>query len=482
MKVPMALSAQLHVQPSQQLKMTPQLMQSIKLLSLTHNELEHFIAQEVERNPLLEFADDNYKKNVSAPKNKPIDKDKPYIKNSRLENTEIFGNKPRDKSINFGFNSHKNNDIADFSQFISEPPSLHTHINEQIIFSFHNKIERFIAIDLSNQLDETGYFIGDTQETATRLRQPLPKIEYILQRLQCFDPIGVFAKNLQQCLTLQLKAKNRFDPVMAKLLMHLQDLAKHDFSKLKRICAVDEDDLLDMLAEIRALDPKPGLVFHKSPVAIIIPDAFVHHNDKNLQVTLNHDLLPTLLMNKTYSRIVSHDKKDQDFLNNALQKANWLLKALNQRADTLLLVVDEIVRQQQGFFYHGISALKPLNMAMIAKNLELHESTISRIISHKYISTPYGTFNLRFFFPSAIGAIKGHENHSAQFVRQRIKYLIDNEAINAILSDDTIVKLLQKENINIARRTVTKYREAMNIYSSIIRRREKKALLLSTRI
>ncbi|UXN06612.1 RNA polymerase factor sigma-54 [Bartonella sp. HY761] len=498
----MALSAELHLRHSQQLVMTSQLVQSIKLLAMTGIELERFINEEIERNPLLDLVNKN---DNDIKDTRPNSDETPSLTTEELQksafsqsehiatdsaviNDNIYDSAPRiedpkqpDIRADFRLKDSANSNIDDFAQFISAPISLRAHIDEQILYSFHDSVDRFIARDLADQIDESGYFIGDLEETALRLNQSIARIENILNRLQGFDPIGIFAKDLAGCLTLQLKDKNRYDPAMAKLLTHLEDLAKRDFVKLKRICGVDEEDLIDMLGEIRALDPKPGLAFSSSPTDIIVPDVFITHIGDDFRVELNPHLLPKILINENYSNIVCRDKTDQEFLSNALQSANWLLKALDQRANTLLLVVSEIVRQQQGFLRHGISHLKPLSMTALAEKIGIHESTISRVTTNKYVATPRGTLDLRFFFTTAIAAADGSEAYSSESVRHRIRQLIQDEPANAILSDDNLVDLLKKEGMDIARRTVAKYREAMNIPSSVARRREKKARILSTK-
>uniref|UniRef100_UPI003D10C5FD RNA polymerase factor sigma-54 n=1 Tax=Roseibium sp. TaxID=1936156 RepID=UPI003D10C5FD len=301
--------------------------------------------------------------------------------------------------------------------------------------------------------------------------------EGVLAVLQTFDPPGVFARNLAECLKLQLIDRNRFDPAMEALVENIELLAKRDLAALRKVCGVDDEDLMEMIAEIRALDPKPGSVFGTSLVQPVVPDVFVRPaNDGTWAVELNSDTLPKVLVNQTYfARVIktARNETEKEYLTDSLQTANWLAKSLDQRAKTILKVSTEIVRQQDGFLTYGIEHLRPLNLKTVADAISMHESTVSRVTSNKFMATPRGIFELKYFFSSAISATVGGDSHSAESVRHKIRQMIDAEDPKAILSDDTIVKILKGEGIDIARRTVAKYREAMKIGSSVQRRREK---------
>jgi RNA polymerase sigma-54 factor len=301
--------------------------------------------------------------------------------------------------------------------------------------------------------------------------------------LQEFDPPGVFARDLAECLALQLRDRNRLDPAMQALLDHIELLAKRDFAALRRICGVDDEDLADMVAEIRRLTPKPGLAFGSAPVQPVVPDVFVRPGpDGGWLVELNSDTLPKVLLNKTYYEKVSSSARsaaDKSYLAECHQSGTWLVRALDQRARTILKVTTEIVRQQDGFFVHGVRRLRPLNLRTIADAIGMHESTVSRVTANKFLATPRGVFELKYFFTSAIAAADGGDAHSAEAVRHSIRQLIDAEASDGILSDDTIVERLREAGVEIARRTVAKYREAMRIPSSVQRRRDKAGLGLT---
>jgi len=306
---------------------------------------------------------------------------------------------------------------------------------------------------------------------------PASEVEAVLRILQTFDPPGVCARNLTECLTIQLKELDRFDPLMQALVANLDLLAKRDLPALRRICGVDDEDLTEMIAEIRALNPKPGFKFGSALVQPVVPDVFVRQGpDGGYIVELNSETLPRVLVNQLYYAEVSKTAKNEgekSYLADCMQTATWLMRALDQRAKTILKVSTEIVRQQDGFFARGVQHLKPLNLKTVADAISMHESTVSRVTANKYMATSRGIFELKYFFTSAIAAADGGEAHSAEAVRHRIKQLIDAETAEGVLSDDTIVEKLREAGIDIARRTVAKYREALRIPSSVQRRREK---------
>jgi RNA polymerase sigma-54 factor len=330
---------------------------------------------------------------------------------------------------------------------------------------------------LIDLVDEAGYVSGDLATAAEKLGTSTAEIESVLAILQSFDPPGICARDLAECLTIQLKEHNRYDPAMAALITRLDLLARRDFAQLKKICGVGDEDLADMIAEVRRLNPKPGLAFGSAIVQPIVPDVFVRSApDGAWLVELNSDTLPKVLVNQSYFAEVSATARrdtEKSYLTECLQSATWLVRALDQRARTILKVSKEIVRQQDAFFANGVEHLRPLNLKTVAEAISMHESTVSRVTANKYMATSRGIFELKYFFTSAIAAAHGGEAHSAEAVRHRIKQLIDGESAADILSDDTIVERLREAGIDIARRTVAKYREAMRIPSSVQRRREK---------
>ncbi|MBO9420355.1 RNA polymerase factor sigma-54 [Labrenzia sp. R4_2] len=518
----MAISTKLEMRQSQSLVMTPQLMQAIKLLQMSNLDLVAYVEAELERNPLLEKGEadtgDSSPSDANTQSEAPGDarSERPetpaggdsepgsddWMQSdletgaeaiaSRMDTdlSNVFPDEPGvpaspDPAQLKGGDSYKNAGSSAASEdynleaFVAEEGSLTTSLEEQMNLSISDEVDKLIAGHLINSLDENGYLYLDLVEAAEQLGVEPERVESVLSILQTFEPAGVFARNLAECLKLQLIEKNRYDPAMEALIANIELLAKRELAALKKICGVDEEDLKDMIHEIRALDPKPGSVFGGALVQPMVPDVFVRPaNDGTWAVELNSDTLPKVLVNQTYfARVVktARNETEKEYLTESLQTANWLAKSLDQRAKTILKVATEIVRQQDGFLTYGIAHLRPLNLKTIAEAIEMHESTVSRVTSNKYMATPRGIFELKYFFSSAISATVGGDAHSAESVRHKIKQMIDAEDPKAILSDDTIVKVLKDEGVDIARRTVAKYREAMKIGSSVQRRREKNA-------
>jgi RNA polymerase sigma-54 factor len=508
----MALTQKLLLRQTQALVMTPQLMQAIKLLQLSHLDLATYVEGELERNPLLERpAEEEPVRGESepaaeAPSTTEDDARSADWMEDRLESrqsieerldTDLNNVFPDDGAVSpsraqeaqpgaysewagVGPGGRSDGEY-NLEAFVTAETTLAGHLAEQVSLTFTDPVDRMIAQYLADLVDEAGYVIGALADVAEKLGATLPRVEAVLARLQTFDPPGVCARNLTECLAIQLREQNRLDPAMEALIGHLELLAKRDFPALRKICGIDEDDLVEMIGEIKRLNPKPGLAFSSTLVQPIVPDVFVRQAaDGTWLVELNHDTLPKVLVNQTYySKVTKTAKKDTDksYLAECLQTATWLVRALDQRAKTILKVASEIVRQQDAFFAHGVQHLRPLNLKTIADAIEMHESTVSRVTANKYMATSRGTFEMKFFFTSAIASADGGEAHSAEAVRHRIKQLIEAESAQDILSDDTIVEQLRKAGIDIARRTVAKYREAMRIPSSVQRRRDKQTAL-----
>ncbi|WFU51758.1 RNA polymerase factor sigma-54 [Sinorhizobium terangae] len=464
----------------QSLVMTPQLIASIRLLQLAHAELHQFVEQEIEKNPFLELASNDC---ATAGDLSPVSGGDPNIgareKDGdvpmRAETTELLR---QWKSIRDTANVAAGERPA-LEEFAASTETLHDHVSRQVALTGFTPKERLIASQLTDHLEDTGYIHVDLLELARRLNVAEADVERVLGTLQLFDPPGIFARTLSECLEIQLRQRDRFDPAMAALVANLEMLAQRDFQALKRQCGVDEDDILDMLHEIRTLDPKPGNRYQSGGPDYIIPDVWVLPSPGGgWQIELNPDMLPKVLINQTYfaevSRLTAHNSEDQAFLNECFQNASWLVRSLDQRAKTILKVATEIVRQQDVFLEHGIAHLRPLNLKTVADAIDMHESTVSRVTSNKYMLTPRGVFELKYFFTVAIASSQGGEAHSAEAVRHSIKAMITAETLDHVLSDEEIAAQLRKTGIDIARRTITKYREAMNIPTSVQRRREKR--------
>jgi RNA polymerase sigma-54 factor len=496
-------SQRLALRQTQALVMTPQLQQAIKMLQLSNLELADYVDAEIEQNPLLEHGEaeaaapaaDSGPPTAEAERTLPLEAGGAEIVADAAEHWDAASGADGDGSADYGSSDFAagnqpwrtrngaadNDDLPGFDQAATRPRTLREHLLEQIGADLVNQTDRVIAIYLLDQLDEAGYLRADLTEAAARLGCPPKRIEPVLSRLQELDPPGVFARDLPECLALQLRDRNRLDPAMQALLDNLPLLAARNASALMRLCHVDADDLADMIAEIKSLDPRPGLAFDPPQAQPIVPDIMVRAQpDGGWLVELNTDTLPRVLINnRYYARInrAARSKTERDYLTDRLQAANWLVKSLHQRATTILKVATEIVEQQDAFFRQGVQALRPLILRDIADAIGMHESTVSRVTTNKYIATPRGLFELKYFFTSAIAASRGGEAHSAEAVRFRIRHLIDREAVESTLSDERIVELLQAEGVDIARRTVAKYREAMRIPSSVQRRREKQMAL-----
>jgi RNA polymerase sigma-54 factor len=354
--------------------------------------------------------------------------------------------------------------------------SLHEHLLAQA-GSILSGTDLVIAGQIIEQIDETGYLLAAPGELAQRLGAPLAEVERILQVVQSLDPAGVGARSLSECLALQARDANRYDPAMARLIDNLDYLAKGNLAALKRICGVDDEDLADMIRELRAYDPKPGCRFQRSDQAdAIVPDVFVGRRSSGWVVELNNATLPRLLINRSYYAelsAVSHAKQAKAWLSECVQSANWLIKALDQRARTIVKVTSEIVKQQDGFFRNGVAHLRPLTLRAVADAIGMHESTVSRVTSNKYLACERGLFELKYFFTSGIQSADGGDAVSAEAVKSHLKALISAEDPRQILSDDQLVDMLRAKGFDIARRTVAKYREAMGIGSSVQRRRQK---------
>jgi RNA polymerase sigma-54 factor len=497
----MALSTALHLRQSQSLVLTPQLMQSIRLLQLSHVELDAFVEAELLANPLLEREEGDPDAIAEAAEVVPeapfedtvthadrvqtadaiaggydTDVENVFPEQGR-EDRLMPGESPRGMAGGAGAAKPG----ADLDQYVAARPSLSDHLWAQAGLMVSDHRERLIARALIDSLEESGYLGVPLAALAAQLGASEAAIEAVLEKLQGCDPVGVFARNVAECLAIQLRDRDRLDPMMARLLDNLDLVAGHEMAALMRAVGADREDLLDMLRELRRLDPKPGLAFESGPVEAVVPDVFVRLAPAGgWQVELNSDVLPRVLVNRTYLARVAgrtRDPREKSFLSDCLSTANWLTKSLDQRAHTILKVATEIVRQQDGFLAEGISALRPMTLRMVAEAIEMHESTVSRVTSNKYMATPRGLFEMKNIFTTALPSRAGEADHSAEAVRHRIRQMVEAESAGAILSDDAIAEILQKEQgIEVARRTVAKYREGMNIPSSVIRRRQKRAL------
>jgi RNA polymerase sigma-54 factor len=484
----MALGPRLDLRQSQSLVMTPQLQQAIKLLALSNLEIEAFIGEALETNPLLELGETRMERSVTPEEVREDAPDDPTA-DQLISRGAGEADAPLDIDVTA---LDRDRDTGDWSAAAgaagdddgpsidergNDEPALAEHLEGQVGAATADPQLRFVARHLINLLDEAGYLPAPLREVATDLGVPLGQVEQALDIVQSLDPTGVGARSLSECLALQAKEADRYDPCMARLIDNLELVARGEFARLKRMCDVDDEDFADMLNELRGYDPKPGMKFGGSERAPVVPDVLVVAVGSGWDVSLNEATLPRLIVNRPYYvelRGGCHDKASKAWLNEKLVDANWLLKALDQRQKTILKVASEIVKQQDGFFRSGVAHLRPLTLRTIAEQIEMHESTVSRVTSNKYLHCERGTFELKYFFTSGVAASDGEGSVSAEAVKAQIRALCDAEDADDVLSDDKLVELLNAKGFDLARRTVAKYREAIGIGSSVQRRRQKK--------
>lgn len=498
----MALSPRLELRQSQSLVMTPQLQQAIRLLALSNLEIEGFIAEEIDRNPLLQAGgepsgEESHETDLETRGEVPADggtEGAPPEADALLagdqgneagldvdwSTAEFHHDSAVDQPDGPGLRgggglADSQVDGIDFDGFAGAPSGLHDHLLAQAGEALDG-VSRMVAEAIIAQIDAAGYFDGNLLAIARDTDVPLAEAERVLGIVQRFDPSGVGGRDLAECLAIQAREADRYDPAMARMLAHLDLLAKGAMAQLKRICGVDDEDIADMIREIRGYDPKPGLRFQTdAPVLAVVPDVFVARTGAGWRIEINAATLPRVLVDRRYFAELAAGAGAQTraWLSECLASANWLVKALDQRQRTIVRVAQEIVKQQEGFFLRGVAHMRPLTLRQIAEAVGLHESTVSRVTSHKYLSCARGMFELKYFFSSGIQAADGGDAVSAEAVKAAIRTLIDAEPPTAILSDDTLVEALKAKGFDIARRTVAKYREAMGIGSSVQRRRQK---------
>jgi RNA polymerase sigma-54 factor len=487
----MGLSQRLVLKQGQSLVMTPQLQQAIKLLQMSSAELQEFVEAEIEKNPLLEREEFTPAQAVATEERQsPVDK--ALSSGASGEDTESFAQPQAPAGSADGQSLYRDTAWSslrsaghlsldggdlDVTANLARDVTLAEHLTNQLHLHFQDAGDRLIGQHLIGMVNEAGYLSGDAMGIAETLGTTQQHIQAVLAVLKTFEPTGVFASDLAECLRLQLEERGRLDSAMAALLGHLDLVARRDYQVLRQRCGVSLDELQHMLAELRTLNPKPGHAYGSEPVSPVVPDIFVRQApDGSWIVELNSETLPRVLVNNRYmARVSSQTAREEDklFLAGCHAQATWLIRSLDQRANTVLKVAREIVRLQDGFLVHGVQHLRPITLKTVADAIEMHESTVSRVTTNKYMATPRGVFELKYFFTNAIPAAGGGgDMHSSESVRHRVKEMIAAEASGRILSDDDIVAALRGEGIEIARRTVAKYRESQGILSSVQRRRE----------
>jgi len=482
----MGLGPSLSIRQTQQLVLTPQLRQAIQLLQLSNLELDSFLAEEVSKNPLLEAQSAEADPDATPTSEFAEEVDNDDAPDDPGADDLIKGQADDDRPLDLDWTaealetdsyadvvtSSGSDEGFDFERVQYSAASLSEHLLGQLhgVAGPEGALARIIA----EALDETGYLTVPVEQIAELSGARIDTVEKALALVQDLDPAGVGARSLAECLALQARAVDRYDPAMARLIDNLELLSKGRTNDLKRICGVDDEDLADMVRELRAYDPKPGCRFASSAPEDVTPDVFVRKTATGYAVELNQATLPRLLVNRRYYQELKsgpQDKASRAWLSECLQSASWLVKALDQRARTIVKVVSEIVKRQQGFFDRGVAAMKPMTLREVAEAIGMHESTVSRVTSNKYLLCDRGLFELKYFFGSGVQSSEG-DGAAAEAVKAAIKEVIDAET--EILSDDAIAAVLKQRGFDCARRTVVKYREAMGIGSSIQRRRMRK--------
>lgn len=494
----MAIGPRLDMRHTQSLVMTPQLRQAIKLLQSSNMEVTAFVEEELERNPLLERDERPEPRTVADERAPEALAPEPRDSLEAATATAMAADSPLDADYGNvydgdgsgggaglgagdgagrGGRADFDDDLSGIEELADARKTLREHLGEQVRLSFHDHRDRMIAAQMLAMVDPAGRLPVTDAAIAAAMGCEEAKVAAVRARMQRLDPVGMFCRDLRECLAVQLADRNRLDPCMEALLDNLDLLARRDLRGLMRVCGVDSEDLAEMVAELKRLDPKPGASFDAAPAMAVVPDVLMRRtNDGGWAVELNPETLPRILVNRGFhARAVvgARSRDDKAFIADKLQSATWLVKSLEQRANTILKVAAEIVRRQDAFFRLGVGHLRPLILRDVAEHVSMHESTVSRVTANKYIATPRGTFELKYFFTTAIAGTSGGESHSAEAVRFRIREMIMAEGIDDVLSDDAIVERLRKEGVDIARRTVAKYREALRIPSSVQRKREK---------
>ncbi|WP_301751059.1 RNA polymerase factor sigma-54 [uncultured Erythrobacter sp.] len=494
----MALGPRLDLRQSQSLVMTPQLQQAIKLLAASNLEIESFIAEALEANPLLDTggpADVSEPERIelAAPPGEDAPADELMLRGGG-ESDAPLDLSSVDRDWDTGDGEARNardaewgaaasgsggdfDDAPDWEQLRAAEITLSEHLEGQIGALTSDPRTGFIARHIIGLLDDAGYLGTPIDEVADDLGVELFEAEAALTLVQSLDPTGVGARNLAECIAIQAREADRYDPCMAALISNLDLVARGEVERLKRLCRVDDEDFADMLRELRSYNPRPGLAFMPSDSSSVVPDILITANAAGgWDIALNEDTLPKLIVNRGYFvelNAGATSKESQGWLKEKLADAHWLIRALDQRQKTILKTAAEIVKQQDGFFRRGVSELRPLTLREVAEKIEMHESTVSRVTSNKYLACARGTFELKYFFTSGVASADG-EGASSAAIKSRIKALIDAETAKNILSDQQLAEMLQKEGFDLARRTVAKYREAIGLGSSAERRRAKK--------
>ncbi len=482
----MALGLELKLRMGMQLVMTPQLQMAIRLLQMSSMDLAEYLQEELDKNPLLERSEeksvDGSEERTEPPASQTAnetgetpeassDLPEPPPSEERLSTdlpvdadwSDVYG----DSHGTSSFEMPSGSEAPPLENTLTRGDTLADHLTWQLGVSALNERERTLGMAIIDAIDDNGYLTVTLDNLAEITGATLEEVEDALVLIQSFEPAGVAARSLAECLRMQLKSRKLAHHPYSTLLEHLEDLARRDFRKLKRVLKVNDEELSEAVALIQSLNPKPGLAFGSDQANYIAPDVFVRKHEGEWIVEVNPDTMPKLRINRNYESVLENriNPDDKRFLAENARSAQWLIKSLEQRSSTIYRVAESIVRFQKDFLEYGPEHLKPLILKDVADDIGVHESTTSRVTSNKYMHTHRGIFELKYFFSSSLASQSG-ETHSSEAVKYKIKKLVESEPPRRPHSDEKLAKLLQEQGIAVARRTVAKYRDALNIPSS----------------
>ena len=479
----MALQLKQSLSLSQQLIMTPQLQQAIKLLQLSRLELLETITQEMETNPLLDeqAPGDSDSDNNEITEDVPASSDEQDTKEVRIEedarNDEVdWESYLSEYNTGWADTPYQGKEAPAFENMNQEKTSLNSHLMWQLSLSHLNEKQREIGIQIIGNIDDDGYLQITIEELIESTGSNEEEILYTLETIQNFDPVGVGARDTRECLLIQARFQNLEGTVVEKMIMeHMDNLENKRYDKIARNLSISIPEVLSAVEIITNLEPKPGRLYNEDDTIYISPDIYVFKVGDDYEIVLNEDGLPKLKINNYYKEILNDndssdtDEKTKEYILDKMKSAAWLIKSIHQRQRTIYKVTESIVQFQRKFFDHGVTHLKPLVLRDVAEHIQMHESTISRVTTNKYVHTPQGVFELKYFFNSAINSMEG-DSIASESVKEHIRNIIKSENKSRPYSDQEVADLLKNHNIDVARRTVAKYRETLGILPSRKRR------------
>jgi len=477
----MRLEFGLHVAQKQGLALTAQVQQAIKLLHMTNLEIGEFVAEQLVENPFIEDANQGGERKTNKENQTDIQNTDAILKDAPHSETAEVGKLANENQFETGDNFIPKSTVAkanpdfDLTSLIeAEQQSLYGHVLAHIETLDLCPKQKIIAVQLTEHLEPTGWITDDLQSIAERLDYLIEDVKFVLARLQEIEPAGLFATTLKECLALQVKSYGLSTPKLELVLENLHLMGSGKFDLLKRRCKCNDGELRDIFKIIKSLDPKPGLKFDTVTAPIREPDLIVYVKDEGWEVELNNSTLPNIYVNKEFTDKIKSsltDQNEKEFLREKLSEAKWLTNAIAKRNETMLKVGSAIIKRQKAFLEKGAAYIQPMVLNDIAEDVGMHESTISRVTTGSLMQTPRGTLELKYFFSVGVKQGNQEETTAATSIRYRVKKLIEEEDKGAPLSDDLIVEILRKNNVEIARRTVAKYRKMDNIPSSFARKR-----------